>query len=157
MCFIMSTSLLSVFSAESTKKTPDWQMIGPNETTEVPKQISMPVFQTEDWWENSNMDMNHNSIVDWLEDYEGDVKVGLSYDHTPSDYDIHILNQLGFNVNVELPIIENNDDRGMKGSGLLLINFKDKKIFTNLKLLMKDLQICLRQSDNVYKSKIRYL
>jgi len=102
----MSTSLLSVFSAESTKKTPDWQMIGPNETTEVPKQISMPVFQTEDWWENSNMDMNHNSIVDWLEDYEGDVKVGLSYDHTPSDYDIHILNQLGFNVNVELPIID---------------------------------------------------
>ena len=60
-------------------------------------------------------------------------------------------------INVELPIIENNDDRGMKGSGLLLINFKDKKIFTNLKLLMKDLQICLRQSDNVYKSKIRYL
>ena len=45
----------------------------------------------------------------------------------------------------------------MKGSGLLIINFKNKLLFKNLKSLIKDLSKCLKDNDRVYKPKIRYL
>ena len=45
----------------------------------------------------------------------------------------------------------------MKGSGLLLINFNEKKILKDLKLLLKDLHLYLKQDDNVFNPKVRYL
>ena len=106
ICFLMSTSFLSVFSAEPTDGKPSWQFVEQHETTEIPVQIPMPVFEKQIWWTDSSMDTNQNSIVDWLETYEGDVKIGLSYDHTPNSEDILELNRRGFNVNVELPSID---------------------------------------------------
>ena len=60
-------------------------------------------------------------------------------------------------INFELPIISNSEDRGMKGSGLLIINFKENKILRDLKALSKELHIYLKQNDDVYKPKVRYL
>ena len=45
----------------------------------------------------------------------------------------------------------------MKGSGLLIINFNNKVIFKNLKLLIKELSLYLADSKEVFKPKIRYI
>ena len=47
--------------------------------------------------------------------------------------------------------------KGMKGSGLLIINFNKKIIFNHLKNLIKDLYNLLKNNEEVYKPKIRYL
>ncbi len=60
-------------------------------------------------------------------------------------------------LNLELPIIDNNDNLGMKGSGLLLLNFKEKNIFKELKSLLKELHSYLKQSDDTYNPKVRLL
>ena len=60
-------------------------------------------------------------------------------------------------INVELPIKSNSEIRGMKGSGLLIINFKEKKILKDLKALSKELHFYLKQNDDVYNPKVRYL
>ena len=60
-------------------------------------------------------------------------------------------------LNLELPILKDDDNRGMKGSGLLIINFNNKLIFKDLKLLVKELHPYLRNNEEVYKPKIRYL
>ncbi len=58
-------------------------------------------------------------------------------------------------LNIELPIYKYNEDLGMKGSGLILINFK-KSIFKNLKILIKELHTILKNTDS-NKPKIKYL
>ena len=45
----------------------------------------------------------------------------------------------------------------MKGSGLLIINFKEKKILKDLKSLSKELHFYLKQDDDVYNPKLRFL
>ena len=45
----------------------------------------------------------------------------------------------------------------MKGSGLLIINFKENKILKDLKSLSKELHNYLKQNDDVYNPKVRYL
>ena len=81
----------------------------------------------------------------------------MNYD----DNDIFIENLrkkgIGRIINLELPITSNNDERGMKGSGLLIINFKEIKILRDLKALSKELHFYLKQNDDVYNPKVRYL
>ncbi len=60
-------------------------------------------------------------------------------------------------INIELPVIDNNDNLGMKGSGLLLLNFKEKNIFKELKSLLKELHSYLKQSNDTYNPKVRLL
>ena len=60
-------------------------------------------------------------------------------------------------LNIELPILKDDDSRGMKGSGLLIINFNNKLIFKNLKLLIKELNLYLTDNIDVFKPKVRYL
>ena len=60
-------------------------------------------------------------------------------------------------INAELPIYSDENFKGMKGSGLLLLNFKEKKILKDLKILLKDLSIILRENDDIFKPKVRYL
>ena len=45
----------------------------------------------------------------------------------------------------------------MKGSGLIIINFNNKLIFKNLKLLIKELNLYLTDNIDVFKPKVRYL
>ena len=60
-------------------------------------------------------------------------------------------------INLELPIKSNNEERGMKGSGLLIINFKESRILKDLKSLSKELHFYLKQNDDVYNPKVRFL
>ena len=64
---------------------------------------------------------------------------------------------IGRIINLEMPIISNIEERVMKGSGLLIINFKENKIFRDLKALSKELHFYLKQNDDVYNPKVRYL
>ena len=60
-------------------------------------------------------------------------------------------------LNLELPVLKDIDNKGMKGSGLLIINFNNNLIFKNLKSLIKELHPYLRDNEEVFKPKIRYL
>ena len=81
----------------------------------------------------------------------------LSY--SENDDFINDIRKKGINnlINIELPIKSDDDSKGMKGSGLLLINFYEKNIIKKLKELAKDLQFFLKQNDDIYKPKVRYL
>ena len=81
----------------------------------------------------------------------------LSYD--TNDLFIEQIRKVGINnlINLELPIYNDIEMKGMKGSGLLIINFNKKIIFNHLKNLIKDLYNLLKNNEEVYKPKIRYL
>ena len=102
-----------------------------------------------------------NNILDNLEEY-GNSKILIWYPIlTYEDNDRFIENLrkkgIGKMINLELPIILNDEERGMKGSGLLIINFKENKIIKDLKALSKELHLNLKQNDDVYNPKVRYL
>lgn len=102
-----------------------------------------------------------NHILDNLEKY-GSSKILIWYpilNYEDNDRFIENLRKKGISriINFELPIISNSEDRGMKGSGLLIINFKENKILRDLKALSKELHIYLKQNDDVYNPKVRYL
>ncbi len=102
-----------------------------------------------------------NHILDNLEKY-GSSKILIWYpilNYEDNDRFIENLRKKGISriINFELPIISNSKDRGMKGSGLLIINFKENKILRDLKALSKELHIYLKQNDDVYNPKVRYL
>ena len=100
-------------------------------------------------------------ILDNLEKY-GSSKILIWYpilNFEDNDLFIENLRKKGISriINFELPIISNSEDRGMKGSGLLIINFKEKKILRDLKGLSKELHYYLKQNDDMYNPKLRYL
>ena len=102
-----------------------------------------------------------NHILDNLEKY-GSSKILIWYpilNYEDNDRFIENLRKKGISriINFELPIISNSKDRGMKGSGLLIINFKENKILRDLKALSKELHNYLKQNDDVYNPKVRYL
>ncbi len=102
-----------------------------------------------------------NHILDNLEKY-GSSKILIWYpilNYEDNDRFIENLRKKGISriINFELPITSNSKDRGLKGSGLLIINFKENKILRDLKALSKELHIYLRQNDDVYNPKVRYL
>ena len=102
-----------------------------------------------------------NHILDNLEKY-GSSKILIWYpilNYEDNDRFIENLRKKGISriINFELPIISNSKDRGMKGSGLLIINFKENKILRDLKALSKELHIYLKQNDDVYNPRVRYL
>ena len=60
-------------------------------------------------------------------------------------------------INAELPIVKYGENTGMQGSGLLIINFKNKSLMRNLKGAINDIQNILKQEEKVTKYKLRYL
>ncbi len=102
-----------------------------------------------------------NNILDNLKQYEKS-KILIWYpilNYEDNDKFIESLRKKGISrmINFELPIISNNEERGMKGSGLLIINFKENKILRDLKALSKELHFYLKQNDDVFNPKVRYL
>lgn len=102
-----------------------------------------------------------NNVLDNLEKYERS-KILIWYpilSFEDNDKFIENIRKKGIGriINLELPVIANNEKRGMKGSGLLIINFKENKILRDLKALSKELHIYLKQNDDVYNPKVRYL
>ncbi len=102
-----------------------------------------------------------NNVLDNLERYEKS-KIIIWYpilNYEDNDIFIENLRKKGISrlINLELPIKTNNEQRGMKGSGLLIFNFEEAKILKDLKTLSKELHFYLRQNDDVYNPKVRYL
>ena len=102
-----------------------------------------------------------NNILDNIEKYEKS-RFLIWYpilNFEDNDQFIENLRKKGISkmINLELPIISNNQERGMKGSGVLIINFKENKILKDLKALSKELHFYLKQNDDVYNPKVRYL
>jgi len=102
-----------------------------------------------------------NNILDNIEEY-GNSRILIWYPiltYEDNDKFIENLRKKGISriINLELPIKSNSEDRGMKGSGLLIINFKENKILRDLKALSKELHLYLKQNDDVYNPKVRYL
>ena len=102
-----------------------------------------------------------NNILDNIEKYSKS-KILIWYpilNYEDNDGFIENLRKKGIDkmINFELPIRSNSDDIGMKGSGLVIINFKEKKILKDLKALSKELHFYLKQNDDVYNPKVRYL
>ena len=60
-------------------------------------------------------------------------------------------------INAEIPIVKYGQNTGMQGSGLLIINFKNKSIMPNLKETINDIQNILKQEEKVTRYKLRYL
>lgn len=60
-------------------------------------------------------------------------------------------------INAELPIVKYGENTGMQGSGLLIINFKNKSIMRNIKEAINDIQNILKQEEKVTRYKLRYL
>ncbi len=60
-------------------------------------------------------------------------------------------------INAELPIVKYGENTGMQGSGLLIINFKNKSIMRNIKEAINDIQNILKQEKKITKYKLRYL
>ena len=102
-----------------------------------------------------------NNIIDNIEKYEKS-KILIWYpilSFEDNDRFIENLRKKGIGkmINLELPIKSNKEEKGIKGSGLLIINFKEKIILRDLKALSKELHFYLKQNDDVYNPKVRYL
>ena len=102
-----------------------------------------------------------NNVIDNIEKYEKS-KILIWYpilNFEDNDRFIENLRKKGIGkmINLELPIKSNKEEKGMKGSGLLIINFKEKIILRDLKALSKELHFYLKQNEDVYNPKVRYL
>ena len=103
-----------------------------------------------------------NNILDNIEEKFIKSKIIIWYpilEFSENDLFIESIRKKGIGniINIELPIKSKKEKEGMLGSGLLLINFNNKSIFKNLKLVAKELQFILKETDDVYSAKIRYL
>ena len=102
-----------------------------------------------------------NKILDNMDKYQK-TKILIWYpilNYEDNDKFIENLRKKGISrmINLELPVISQSLEKGMKGSGLLIINFKENKILRDLKALSKELHLYLKQNDDVYNPKVRYL
>jgi subtilisin family serine protease len=64
------------------------------------------VHQEVDWWDYTSMDSNRNGIFDSLETNTGPVGIGLSYGREITDYDVELLNEMGYSI---IDVIESVD------------------------------------------------
>ena len=63
----------------------------------IPK-VKENYWQELPWWETTSRDLDRNNIVDWLEQVEDEYKIGVIYDHQPTDEDIQLLSEIGVSV-----------------------------------------------------------
>tara|TARA_Y100001970_G_scaffold246134_1_gene313786 strand:+ start:700 stop:2736 length:2037 start_codon:yes stop_codon:yes gene_type:complete len=57
------------------------------------------------WWETTSRDLNRNNIVDWLEEVEDEYAIGVIYAHSPTEYDLNLLNEIGVDVRVNVELV----------------------------------------------------
>ena len=67
------------------------------ELSMIPK-VKENYWQELPWWETTSRDLDRNNIVDWLEQVEDEYKIGVMYDHQPTDEDIQLLSEIGVSV-----------------------------------------------------------
>jgi len=81
------------------------QLINVDQTTEPP--IQEPIWWDPDlkWWQHSSLDNDRNGIHDSLQSTTGIVNIGLSYSDEVTIQDKQRLQNLGYEINVDLPIV----------------------------------------------------
>ena len=82
------------------------QLIEEGLTTEVPDQEPIWWDSSLNWWEHTSLDSDRNGIHDSLQLESGPVNVGLSYFRDVSIMDKIKLEELGFDIQIELPVVD---------------------------------------------------
>ena len=82
------------------------QLIEEGLTTEVPVQEPIWWDSNLNWWEHTSLDSDRNGIHDSLQLVSGPVNVGLSYSRDVSVMDKIKLEELGFDIQIELPVVD---------------------------------------------------
>ena len=96
----------SVNSSHNPLDSTGFQLIEKGQTTEIP--IQGPIWWNPNlnWWEYTSLDLDKNGIHDSLQTAIGPVNVGLSYSRDVTNLDIDRLESLGFEIHIELPIVD---------------------------------------------------
>ena len=82
------------------------QIIESGQSTEVPMQADIWWNPHVEWWEFSSLDKDRNGIHDSLQVASGPVNIGLSFSREVSGDDRQILASMGFDIHLELPIVD---------------------------------------------------
>ena len=83
-----------------------FQLIEEGLTTEIPIQEPIWWDSNLNWWEHTSLDSDRNGIHDSLQLAIGPVNVGISYSREVTNVDKETLENLGFDVHIELPIVD---------------------------------------------------
>ncbi len=82
------------------------QLIGDGQITEAPYQRAIWWDPDVEWWEVSTLDGDRNGVHDSIQYASGPVNIGLSYSRDFSDEDRELLESMGFDIHLELPIVD---------------------------------------------------
>jgi len=82
------------------------QLIVKGQTTEVPEQRGIWWNPDVEWWEVSTLDRDRNGIHDSIQSASEPVNIGLSFSRDFSDEDRDLLESMGFDIHLELPIVD---------------------------------------------------
>ncbi|MEE3201253.1 MAG: S8 family serine peptidase [Candidatus Thermoplasmatota archaeon] len=82
------------------------QLIEQGQITKIPQQGPIWWNPELDWWQHTSLDIDRNGIHDSLQLAKGSVNVGLSYAREVATGDIEKLEGLGFDIHLELPIVD---------------------------------------------------
>ena len=82
------------------------QKIEKGHTTNAPQQSPIWWDLNAQWWEHTSLDADRNGIHDSLQEAQGQVNIGLSYSREFSQNDADVLSSLGYEINLELPIVD---------------------------------------------------
>ena len=107
LVFLMLSPLAGSLSAPTHHflDSDNLQLIGEGQTTEIPQQAEIWWDEDIEWWEVTTLDIDRNGIHDSLQNAIGQVNIGLSYDNEVTEEDRELLKSLGFEINVELPVV----------------------------------------------------
>ena len=82
------------------------QLIETSHSATVPSQADIWWDSQVEWWEVSSLDEDRNGIHDSLQSSAGPVNIGLSFSREVSDEDRQVLESMGFDIHLELPIVD---------------------------------------------------
>ena len=82
------------------------QLIEEGQTETVPTQSPVTWLEQPPWWETTSLDADRNGIHDSLQFAEGPVNVGISYSRVVTNEDRSRLALAGYDIHVELPIVD---------------------------------------------------
>ena len=103
---IGSISASSDSHQDSAMATSDIQKLGMDHNRDVPLQADIWWDPDSNWWDTTSLDSDRNGIHDSLQLEEGRVNVGLSYSRELLKSDIDFLSSIGYNVSVQLPVVD---------------------------------------------------
>ena len=110
----------------------DIQKLGMDHTEDTPLQADIWWDPDSNWWDTTSLDSDRNGIHDSLQFEKGRVNVGLSYSRALLKSDIDFLSSMGYNVSVQLPVVD-----------ALLIGDVDASDVWNLSKIEGVVMVCL--------------